>query len=115
MFRLELLGAFGCNMLSRLVVCWGLDLVNRVAGPGGIDTFLYQHFWHAGRSPRGYLVQLVGRLSCDKSSSMKFSNINEFGTGYGWIKLLQTASPLGLRGGVCRGGGISRMPDFDVF
>ena len=61
------------------------------------------------------LVQLLEKLSYDKNSSVNFNNIKRFKTELKWIKLLQTASPLGLNDNIYHEGNISKMPDFDVF
>lgn len=75
----------------------------------------YQHFKRTGHSPKNVLVQLVEKLSYDKNSSVNFNNIKRFETELKWIKLLQTASPLGLNDNIYHEGNISKMPDFDVF
>ena len=60
-------------------------------------------------------MQLVEKLSYYKNSSVNFNNIKRFETELKWIKLLQTASPLGLNDNIYHKGNISKMPDFDVF
>ena len=87
----------------------------RISKPKKFDTFLYQHFKRTGHSPKNVLVQLVEKLSYDKNSSVNFNNIKRFETELKWVKLLQTASPLGLNDNIYHEGNISKMPDFDVF
>ena len=41
--------------------------------------------------------------------------LKRFETELKWIKLLQTASPLGLNDNIYHEGNISEMPDFYVF
>ena len=60
-------------------------------------------------------MQLVEKLSYDKNSSVNFNNIKRFETELKWIKLLQTASPLGLNDNIYHEGNISKMPYLDVF
>ena len=42
-------------------------------------------------------------------------SITFFETELKWIKLLQSASPLGFNDNIYQEGNISKMPDFDVF
>ena len=80
-----------------------------------IDTFLYQHFKRTGHSPDNVLVQPVEKLIYDDNSSVRFNNNKRLETELKWIKLLQSASPLGINDNIYREGNISKMPDFDVF
>ena len=80
-----------------------------------IDTFLYQHFKRTGHSPDNVSVQISEKLSYDHNSSARFNNIKRFETELKWIKLLQSASPLGFNDNIYHEGNISKMPDFDVF
>ena len=83
--------------------------------PTNIDTFLYQHFKRTGHSPDNVLVQPVEKLIYDENSSVRFNTIKRLETELKWIKLLQSASPLGLNDNIYQEGNISKMPDFDVF
>ena len=80
-----------------------------------IDTFLYQHFKRTGHSPDNALVQPVEKLFYDVNSSVRFNTIKRLETELKWIKLLQSASPLGFDDNIYQEGYISKMPDFDVF
>ena len=51
----------------------------------------------------------------DENSSVRFNTIKRFETELKWIKLLQSASPLGFNDSIYQEGNISKMPDFDVF
>ena len=46
---------------------------------------------------------------------MRFNTIKTLETEFQWIKLLQSASPLGFNDNIYQEGNISKMPDFDVF
>ena len=46
---------------------------------------------------------------------MKFNNIKRLETELKWIKLLQSAYPLGFNDNIYQEGNISKMPDFYVF
>ena len=46
---------------------------------------------------------------------MRFNTIKRFKTELKWIKLLQSASPLGFNDSIYHEGNISKMPDFDAF
>ena len=46
---------------------------------------------------------------------MRLYTIKRFETELKWIKLLQSASPLGFNDNIYQEGNISKMPDFDVF
>ena len=46
---------------------------------------------------------------------MRFNTIKRFETELKWIKLLQSASPLGFNDNIYQERNISKMPDFDVF
>ena len=84
--------------------------------PKKIDTFLYQHFKRTGHSPDNVLVQPVEKLIYDDNSSVRFNTIKRLETELKWIKLLQSASPLGFNNNnISQEGNISKMPDFDVF
>ena len=50
-----------------------------------------------------------------KNSSVRFNTIKRFETELKWIKLLQSASPLGCNDNIYQEGNIYKMPDFDVF
>ena len=87
----------------------------KIKKPKKIDTFLYQHFKRTGHSPDNVLVQPVEKLIYDENSSVRFNTIKIFETELKWIKLLQSASPLGFNDNIYQEGNISKMPDFDVF
>ena len=87
----------------------------KIKKPKKIDTFLYQHFKRTGHSPDNVLVQPVEKLIYDENSSVRFNTIKRFETELKWIKLLQSASPLGFNDNIYQEGKISKMPDFDVF
>ena len=87
----------------------------KIKKPKNIDTFLYQHFKRTGHSPDNVLVQPVEKLIYDENSSVRFNTIKRFETELKWIKLLQSASPLGFNDNIYQEGNISKMPDFDVF
>lgn len=57
-------------------------------------------------------MKTVEKLSYDHNSSARFNNIE---TELKWIKILQSASPLGFNDNIYYEGNISKMPDFDVF
>ena len=86
----------------------------KIEKPKTIDTFLYQHFKRTGHAPNNVLVQPVEKLSYDKNSTVRFNTIKRFETELKWIKLLQSASPLGFND-IYHEENISKMPDFDVF
>ena len=46
---------------------------------------------------------------------MRFNTIKRLETKFKWIKLLQSASPLGFNDNIYQEGNISKMPNFDVF
>ena len=87
----------------------------KIKKPKTIDTFLYQHFKRTGHSPDNVLVQPVEKLIYDENSSVRFNTIKKLETELKWIKLLQSASPLGFNDNIYQEGNISKMPDFDVF
>ena len=60
-------------------------------------------------------MQPVENLIYDENSSVRFNNIKSLETELKWIKLLQSASPLGFYDNIYQEGNISKMPDFDVF
>ena len=68
----------------------------KIKKPKKIDTFLYQHVKRTGHSPGNVLVQPLEKLIYDENSSVRFNTIKRFETELKWIKLLQSASPLGL-------------------
>ena len=80
-----------------------------------IDTFLCQHFKLTGHSPDNVLVQPVEKLIYDENSSVRFNTIKRLETELKWIKLLQSASPLGFNDNTYQEENISKMPDFAVF
>ena len=88
---------------------------HKIKKPKKIDTFLHQHFKHTGHSPDNVLVQPVEKLIYDENSSVKFNTIKRLETELKWIKLLQSASPLGFNYNIYQEGNISKMPDYDVF
>ena len=55
------------------------------------------------------------KLIYDENSSVKFNTIKRLETELKWIKVLQSASPLGFNDDIYQEGNISNMPDFDVF
>ena len=55
------------------------------------------------------------KSSYDETSTVRFHTIKRFETVLKWIKLLQSASPLGFNDNIYPVGNISKMPDFDVF
>ena len=87
----------------------------KIKKPKKIDTFLYQHFKRTGHSPDNVLVQPVEKLIYDENFSVRFNTIKRLETELKWIKLLQSASPLGFNDNIYQDGNISKMPDFDVF
>ena len=48
-------------------------------------------------------------------STLRFNTIKRFETELKWIRLLQSASPLGFNDNIYHEGNISKMPEFDVF
>ena len=60
-------------------------------------------------------MQPVEKLIYDVNSSVRFNTIKRLETELKWIKLLQSASPLGFNNNIYQEGNISKMPDFDVF
>ena len=60
-------------------------------------------------------MQPVEKLINDENSSVKFNAIKRLETELKWIKLLQSASPLGFNDNIYQEGNISKMLDFDVF
>ena len=87
----------------------------KIKKPKKIDTFLYQHFKRTGHFPNNVLVQPVEKLSYDENFSVRFNTIKSLETELKWIKLLQSASPLGFNDSIYHEGNISKMPDFDAF
>ena len=88
----------------------------KIIKPKKIDTFLYQHFKRTGgHSPDNVLVQPVEKLIYDENSSVRFNTAKRLETELKWIKLLQSASPLGFNDNIYQEGNISKMPAFDVF
>ena len=77
-----------------------------------IDTFLYQHFKRTGHSPDNFLVQPMEKLINDETSSVRFNTIKRLETELKWIKLLQSASPLGFNDNIYQEGNISKMMCF---
>ena len=75
-----------------------------------IDTFLYKHFKRTGHSPDNVLVQPVEKLIYDENSSLRFNTIKRLETEIKWIKLLQSACPLGSNDNIYWEGNISKMP-----
>ena len=69
---------------------------SKIKKPKKIDTFLYQHFKRTGHFPDNVLVQPVEKLINDENSSVRFNTIKRFESELKWIKLLQSASPLGF-------------------
>ena len=55
------------------------------------------------------------KLFYDVNSSVRFNIIKRLETDLKWIKLLQSASPLGFNNDIYQEGNISKMSDFDVF
>ena len=78
----------------------------QIKKPKKIDTFLYQHFKRTGLSPDNVLVQPVEKLIYDENSSVRFNTIKRFETEFKWIKLLQSASPLGFNDNIYQEGNI---------
>ena len=60
-------------------------------------------------------MQPVEKLIYDENSSVRFNTIKRIESELKWIKLLQSASPLGLNDNIFQEENISKMPDFDVF
>ena len=58
-------------------------------------------------------MQPVEKLSYDENSTVRFNTIKRFETELKWIKLLQSASPLGFNDNIYHEGNISKMPDID--
>ena len=88
---------------------------HKIKKPKKIDTFLYQHFKRIGHSPDKVLMQPVEKLFYDENSSVRFNTIKRLEIELEWIKLLQSAFPLGYNDNIYQEGNISKMPDFDVF
>ena len=59
-------------------------------------------------------MQPVEKLIYDENSSVRFNTIKRLEPELKWIKLLQSASPLGFNDNIYQEGNISKMPDFDV-
>ena len=74
-----------------------------------------KNFKRTGHSPDNVLVQPVEKLIYDENSSVRFNTIKNFETELKWIKLLQSALPLGFNDTIYQEGNISKMSDFDVF
>ena len=55
------------------------------------------------------------KLIYDENSSVRFNTIKRLELELKWIKLLQSASPLGFNDNFYQEGNISKMQDFDVF
>ena len=87
----------------------------KIKKPKTIDTFFYQHCKRTSHSPDNVLVQPVEKLINDENSPVRFNTIKRLETELKWIKLLQSASPLGFNANIYQEGNISKMPDFDVF
>ena len=87
----------------------------KINKPKRSDTFFYQYFKRTGHSPDNVLVQPVEKLIYNENSSVIFKTIKRLETELKWIKLLQSASPLGFNDNIYQEGNISLMPDFDVF
>ena len=92
-----------------------MSTIVKLKNPKKIDTFLYQYFKRTGHSPDNVLVQPVEKWIYDENSSVRFNTIKRLETKLKWIKLLQSASPLGFNDNIYQEGNISKMPDFDVF
>ena len=87
----------------------------KIKKPKKIDTFLYQLLKRTVHSPDNVLVQPVEKFIYDENSSVRFNTIKRLETELKWIKLLQSASPLGFNDNIYQEGNISKLPDFDVF
>ena len=87
----------------------------KIKKPKKIYTFLNEHFKRTGHSPYNVLLQPVEKIVYDENSSVRFNTIKRFETEVKWIKVLQSASPLGFNDNIYQDGNISKMPDFDVF
>ena len=87
----------------------------KIKKPKRIDTFLCQHYKRTSHSPDNVLVQSVEKLIYDEHSSVRFITIKRLETELKWIKLLQSATPLGFNNIIYQEGNTSKMPDFDVF
>ena len=59
-------------------------------------------------------MQTVEKLIYGENSLVRFNTIKRLKTELKWIKLLQSASPLGFNDNIYQEGNISKMPDFDV-
>ena len=92
-----------------------MNTIVKLKKPKKIDTFLYQHFKRTGHSPDNVFVQPVEKMIYEENSSVRFNTIKRFESEFKWIKLLQSASPLGFNDNIYQEGNISKMPDFDVF
>ena len=79
----------------------------KIKKPRKIDTFLYQHFKRTGHSPDNVLPQPVEKLFYDENSSVRLNTIKRLETELKWIKLLQSASPLGFNDKFYQEGNIS--------
>ena len=51
----------------------------------------------------------------DENSAVRFNTMKRLETELKWIKLLQSASPLGINDNIYQEGNISKMPAFGVF
>ena len=87
----------------------------KINKPKKIDIFLYRHFKRTGHPPDNVLVQSAEKLIYDENSSVRFNTIKRLETKLKWIKVLQSASPLGFNDNIYQEGNISKIPDFDVF
>ena len=103
-------------MLDNLVISKQLDLVSAIVKLKRLTRLrlFYKHFKRIGHSPYNVLVQPVENLSYDKNSTVRFNTIKRFETELKWIKLLQSASPLGFNN-IYHGGEISKISDFEMF
>ena len=52
------------------------------------------------------------KLFYDENTSVRFNTIKRLETELKWIKLMQSASPLGFNDNIYQEGNISKMPDF---
>ena len=105
-------------LLDNIYIRFGQGLVSTIVKLKNlkkIDTFHNQHFKRTSHSPDNVLVQPVEKLIYDENSSVRFNTIKRLETELKWIKLLQSASPLGFKDNIYQKGNNSKMPDFDVF
>ena len=76
----------------------------KIKKPKKIDTFLYQHFKRTGHS---HFSATSGKMIYDENSSVRFNTIKRLEIELKWIKLMQSASPLGFNDNIYQKGNTS--------